>query len=287
MAFMIAILMGIFLPLMFFILFDSLNDTIRDVDEVTSLTRVPIMGTIPRANDSDSRLVISERPKSATAESFRIIRTNLSFFQTKKTPFVILLTSSVSSEGKTYNALNLASILAASGKKTVLLGFDLRKPQLHNYLNIENEIGISNYLSGNISLQEIVQPTIINNLFIINAGPTPPNPAELLMGDKTKELIRELKNDFDYIIMDTPPVSLVTDALILKDEADLNLFVIRQDYSKRSFIDNVNDLYVKKGIKNLSILINDVPVKSNYGYYEEELNFKEKIRKKIRKDKVS
>jgi capsular exopolysaccharide synthesis family protein len=283
MAFMIAILMGFFLPLMFFVLLDVLNDTIRDKEEVESLTRVPIMGTVPRANNFDSKMVIAERPKSAIAESFRIIRTNLSFFQAKKTPFVILLTSSVSSEGKTYNALNLASILAASGKKTVLLGFDLRKPQLHNYLNMENEIGISNYISGNISLQEIVKPTKMNDLFIINAGPTPPNPAELLLGDKTKELIRELKNDFDYIIMDTPPVGLVTDALILKEEADLNLFVIRQDYSKRSFIDNLNDLHVKKGMKNLSILINDVPVKGNYGYYEEELSYKDRLINKIKK----
>lgn len=266
MIYMIAIIIGIFLPLLFLTGKDFLNDTIRGKDEVEAGTQVPIIGSVPRTVITGSRMVVLERPKSAVAESFRIIRSNLSFFQGKKFPFVILITSSISKEGKTYCALNLASILASSGKKTVILGFDLRKPQLHNYMGVENGKGVSNYLAGNVDLDEIILSTEKKHLFMINSGAIPPNPAELLMEDRTRQLIHELKERFDYIIMDTPPIGIVTDALILKDQADMNLFVIRQDYSKREFLDNLNDLYTGKRLKNLSVLLNDVPGNNSYGY---------------------
>ncbi|MBL4710643.1 MAG: polysaccharide biosynthesis tyrosine autokinase [Flavobacteriales bacterium] len=286
MIYMIAIIIGIFMPLVFFTGKDFLNDTIRGKDELESGTQVPIIGSVPKMMIEGSGLVVFERPKSAIAEAFRMIRSNLSFFQGNKYPFVILITSSVAKEGKTYCALNLASILASSGKKTVILGFDLRKPQLHNYLGVENGKGISNYIAGRAEIDDILLSTAEKNLYLINSGAIPPNPAELLMEDRTKQLIQKLKERFDYIIMDTPPVGIVTDALILKDEADMNLFVVRQNYSKREFLNNINDLYTSNRMKNLSVLLNDVELKSNYGYgyYEEDnSSLGGKIRKKVTK----
>jgi tyrosine-protein kinase Etk/Wzc len=286
MVYMVAIIIGMFLPILFFVGKDFLNDTIRGKDDIELGTQVPIIGSVPKTVITGSSMVVLERPKSAVAESFRIIRSNLAFFQGKKSPFVILVTSSIAKEGKTYCALNLASILASSGKKTVILGFDLRKPQLHSYLGIENGKGVSNYIAGRAEVDEILLPTDEKNLFVINSGAIPPNPAELLMEDRTKQLVQELKERFDYIIMDTPPVGIVTDALILKEEADMNLFVVRQNYSKREFLNSLNDLYTSKRMKNLTVLLNDVEAKSNngYGYYEEDNNsLGEKIRKKVKK----
>ncbi|HAD98371.1 MAG TPA: hypothetical protein DCG19_13255 [Cryomorphaceae bacterium] len=271
-AFMAAFLLGLFLPLSGFILVDFLNDTIKDKDSVISATQVPVMGLIPKSHYHDVRFVVSEKPKSGVAESFRIIRTNLSFFQKNKYPFVIMLTSTVAKEGKTFCAINLASVLAASGKQTILLGLDMRKPQLHNYLGIENDKGVSHYLSGNADMDEIIRTTTQKNLYLINAGSIPPNPAELLIDEKRKEFFNDLKQRFDYIIIDTPPVGLVTDALILKEESDLNLYVVRQGYSKTEYLDRINDLYVSEKMPNMSILINEVDKgrSYNYGYYEEK-----------------
>ena len=268
---MIAALLGIFIPLVVFVIKDFLNDTIKSKDELESMTQIPILGTIPKAKISDSSLVVSDRPKSALAESFRLIRANLSFFQKNKFPYVVLITSSVPKEGKTFSAINLAGVLATAGKKTVLLGFDLRKPKLHNYLNINNGRGLSDYLSGNSELEEIIRSTSLDDLSIILSGPTPPNPSELIMVNKTGELIEKLKENFDYIIMDSPPVGLVTDALILKKYADLSLFICREDYSKREFIDNLNDIYKREQMQRMGLLYNHTSKGSrySYGYYEE------------------
>ncbi len=272
MAYMIAILLGVFLPLMVIVLKDFLNDSISGKEDIESSTQVPILGLIPKGKADGSRFIAKEKPKSMMAESFRILRTNLSFFQKNKLPFVIMVTSTIAREGKTFCAINLASVLAASGKKTILLGFDLRKPRLHKYLGLENLKGISNYLTGNCSLEEIIISTEQENFYVVNSGSIPPNPAELLMQDKTKEFIGELKKEFEYIIIDTPPVGIVADSLILKQESDLNLYVIRQGFSKREYIDRINDLYSTGKISDLSIIINDADKAAKYssGYYEDD-----------------
>lgn len=272
MAYMIAILLGIFLPLTVIVLRDFLNDSIRGKEDIESSTQVPILGLIPKGKSDGTRFIAMEKPKSMMAESFRIIRTNLSFFQKKKFPFVIMITSTIAKEGKTFCAINLASVLAASGKKTVLLGFDLRKPQLHKYLEIENSKGISNYLTENIELEKIIVAMEQENFYLINSGSIPPNPAELLIQDKTKEFINKLKEQFDYIIIDTPPVGIVADSLILKQESDLNIYVVRQGFSKREYMDRINELYSSGKITDLSILINDADKAAKYssGYYEDE-----------------
>lgn len=272
MHYLIALLLGIALPTVIFISIDFLNDTVRDKDDITSTTDIPVMGIIPNSKHIENNRIVFDQPKSALAEAFRTIRTNLTFYQQKKSSFVIMVTSTVAREGKSFCSINLAASLAASGKRTILLGFDLRKPQIHNYLNLENNAGISNYLSANASLAEVILKTSQDNLFVISSGPVPPNPAELISTPKTSELITELKGQFDYVIIDTPPIGLVADALLLQQESDLNLYIVRQNYSKREFLNQINDFYKTSKLTNLSIVLNDVDKSSNnnYGYYEEE-----------------
>lgn len=270
-SYMIAILLGLFVPAIILVLRDFLNDTIRTKEELKSASSIPILGTLPETKVKDSALVIEKRPKSAIVEAFRLVRANLAFFQHNQFPYVVLISSSVPKEGKTFTAINLAGVLAASGKKTIVIGFDLRKPQIHNYLNVENGVGISNYLSGNTELSSIVQKGEIENLFYITSGPNPPNPSELIMVDRTKKLFEELRENFDYIIVDSPPVGLVTDALILKKWADLSLFICRQDYTKKEFISNLNEIYRKDEDKKISLLYNFSSRSKTYayGYYED------------------
>ncbi len=272
MVYLIAIILGIIIPSVVIVGVDFLNDTINSKGDIEAGTNTPIMGLIPKGKADGTQFVAIEKPKSVLAESFRIIRTNLSFFQKNKHPFVIMLTSTIAKEGKTFCAINLASILAASGKKTVLLGFDLRKPKIHNYLSMENSQGISNYLTERAELKDILTPTKQDGLFLINSGNIPPNPAELIIGKRTGELIAELKASFDYIILDTPPLGIVADALILKEHSDLNLYVVRQGYSKRDFLSRINELVEGGNMEHLSILVNDADKATKYGsgYYELE-----------------
>ena len=270
-SYMIAILLGLFIPAVVLVLKDFLNDTIRTKDELKNATSIPILGTLPETKVKEGALVIKKRPKSAIVEAFRLVRANLSFFQHNQFPYVVLISSSVPKEGKTFTAINLAGVLAASGKKTIVIGFDLRKPQIHNYLNVENGVGVSNYLSGNVELSEIVHKGELENLYYITSGPNPPNPSELIMVNRTKKLFEELRENFDYIIVDSPPVGLVTDALILKKWADLSLFICRQDYTKKEFISNLNEIYRKDEKKKISLLYNFSSRSKTYayGYYED------------------
>ncbi|OFX17052.1 MAG: hypothetical protein A2033_15735 [Bacteroidetes bacterium GWA2_31_9] len=264
--YMIALVIGLLIPLIIIILLDFLNNKIIEVKDVEDKTNVPISGTIGH-NNKDTDLVVLEKPKSSISESFRSLRTNLQYLLRNKDSYVIAITSSVSGEGKTFCAINLGSIIAFSNKKTLLVGLDLRKPKLHKDLNISNEVGMSNFLIGKATLDEIILETPIPNLYVIPSGPVPPNPAELIEGDSFDDFIKQVKARFDYIIIDTPPVALVTDAILLTKHTDANIFVIRQNFSNKSTIKLVNDLYINKNINNLSILINDVKIPGYYGFY--------------------
>ena len=170
-------------------------------------------------------------------------------------------------EGKTFNSVNLSSILAMNDKKTILLGVDLRKPRLHRIFKISNEKGLSNYLVGQSQITEIIQETNIDNLFVIPAGPIPPNPAELLERPAFKQLLEELKNQFDFIIIDNAPVSRVTDGLITSKLSDLNLFVLRYGVSKKDQLKFINDIAKQGVMQNPALIINDVKLsRLGYGY---------------------
>ena len=264
--YIIALLLGLAIPVLVISLRDFFNDSIRSKSDLTKSTNIPILGVIGNSDQSNN-LIVLENPKSIIAESFRALRTNIQYLAPDKSSKVITVTSSVGSEGKSFCSSNLSIILATAGYKTLLLGADLRKPKTQLNFNIDNMKGLSSYLINKSNLSETINSTEIENLNIITSGPVPPNPAELLNSDKMKNLISELKKDYDYIIIDTPPAGLVTDSAITMKLSDINLYVVRHKYTKKNMLNVINDLYDNKQIKNINIIINDYHLSlDSYGY---------------------
>jgi len=282
-AYFIAILLGLFIPIAFISLRDFFSETISSKSDLQNATRIPILGLIGHSDKATS-LVVDIASKSIITESFRSLRTNIQYLAADKDKKVITLTSSIGGEGKTFSAMNLAAIFALSGHKTILIGGDLRKPKLHEDFNLDVSIGLSSFLINKSSLKEVITKTKIDSLDVIGSGPTPPNPAELLDSPKMKELISELNKTYNYVIIDTPPIALVTDGVILMQHADVNLYIVRHNYSKVKTLSIINNLYKQDQVKNVHIIINDFKHSSSgygygygygygtsgYGYYEEE-----------------
>jgi capsular exopolysaccharide synthesis family protein len=176
-----------------------------------------------------------------------------------------MLTSSVSGEGKTFCSLNIATVFALSEKKTIILGLDLRKPKIFDDFNIQNKLGVVNFLIGQNTLEEVIQKTHIPYLDVITSGPIPPNPSELILGDSMKDLIEQLKKKYDYIILDTPPVGLVSDALELSQFCDLTLYVVRQNFTKKGMLTLLNNRTKRGELINVSIIFNGYENKAKYG----------------------
>lgn len=268
MNYLLALLAGFFLPLTVIMVKDFLNNRIVDKNDVEALTNKPIIGYIFH-NYKKSNTIIADFPKSSISESFRTVRTNLQIMSRGISKQVILVTSSGSGEGKSFVSTNLASVFALLGKKTVLIGFDLRKPAIYQDLGLNNLIGISSYLSNRAVLEDIIQPTRIENLDFIPAGPVPPNPIELIGSNITKNLIFKLKEIYDYIIIDTAPIGVVTDAYFLMNYADLNIYVARQNFTIKEMFSNTLKTLEGNKISNIAVLMNDVYLKSRayvYGY---------------------
>jgi capsular exopolysaccharide synthesis family protein len=269
--YMVAFFLGISIPLGFILIGTYLNNKVQYKEDIEKLTSIPLLGQIWRKSKGGN-LVVSQSPKSAVAESFRSIRSNLNFFTSGKEKKVFLITSSISGEGKTFCALNLSTVFSFSGKPTLLIGADLRKPRIFNDLGLNNEIGLSSYLSNTAKLSQVIQRSEISNLDVICSGPIPPNPSELLMEDKMSHLMQELKNMYDYIIIDTAPIGLVTDAYVLMEHVDHTIYLVRQNYSTQDSLKQAQEIYANGKIKKVSILFNDVKLKKDkygYGYYEE------------------
>lgn len=266
--YLIAIMAGLMIPFMVIVLMDFFNMKISSKKEIENLSEFPILGHVFH-NDSKNRIVISEAQNSPISESFRSLRTNLQFYARGREKQVLLITSSYSGEGKSFVAQNLASVFAMFGKKTLLIEFDLRRPKLYQDFGLSNKAGMSSALINNAEIKDIVQPTSVQNLDFISAGPIPPNPLELIASEKTEEVIAELKTIYDYIIIDSPPVGVVSDAYLLMKHADVNLYVVRQGYThKEAFANNIKHM-AQKNITHVSIIINDVKAKGmsyDYGY---------------------
>lgn len=265
--YIIGFLLGIVLPLTFMRIRDVLQNRITESTNISDLVGLPILGQIYK-NNKKMELVVQSFPKSHMAESFRIVRTGLKYFLQNENSSVLVITSSYGQEGKSFIANNLAASLALTSKKIVLLGFDLRRPKVYERLNINNEIGLSTYLSNQAEFEDIVQHTNIENLDVITCGPIPPNPSELISSSKTIDLFTILKNKYDFVVVDTPPVGILSDTYVLMDLADLNIYVVRQNQTpKKEFLSIINDLKDKK-FKNLCLVVNDLPLlkKSKYGY---------------------
>jgi len=260
----IALAMGLALPLALFLLLEVLNNRIQSREDIEKITRVPVIGGIGH-NPGTNTLIVSNKPRSAMAESFRGLRSNLNYFTANKNKQVFLVTSSISGEGKSFTTLNLASVFAMAGRPTVIIGADLRIPKLFDDLKLSNDKGLSQYLSNMTTLDEVLQASPVDNLYLISGGPMPPNPSELLLRPAMSELIEKLKERFDYIIIDTPPITLVTDAFVLSNYADHILFIVRQDYTPREALVSLEEFHSSGKLRNVSILFNDLR-KSGLGY---------------------
>ena len=255
---------GLAIPVFFILLSDVLNDKINLQDEVERLTPLTIIGNVLHSHHK-SELVVIEKPSSPISESYRIIRTNLQYKFTQGGQQIIGIHSITPGEGKTFTSVNLGCILAMNGKKTLIIGADMRKPRLHKVFKLSNQTGLSNFLIGQSSIKEITQASLIDNLWIIPSGQVPPNPAELLEHHRFSELLEHAKKQFDYIIIDNAPVSMVTDGLITNRHSDLNIFILRYGVSKKGQLKFINSITQKGIIKNPALIINDIKLHS-YAY---------------------
>lgn len=264
--YIIALLLGILLPLSTIRIIKSLSKTFHSEEEVEANVDIPILGRV-YSNHKKIEDVVDGFPNSHIAESFRLMNVNLNYFLSNSGSKVITFTSTISGEGKSFISLNLAHILANNNFKTILVGFDIRRPKKYVSLNAFTNVGISEFLSYQANLDDIIQKTSKENLDIIFAGNVPPNPAELIATNKTDELLNLLRENYDYIIIDTPPVGIVTDPYVLMVKSNLNIFVTRIKHTpKKEFVQLMHEIKDKKLIN--SIVINDMPVrrKTKYGY---------------------
>ncbi|KAF2510768.1 polysaccharide biosynthesis tyrosine autokinase [Flavobacterium zhairuonense] len=265
--YILALFLGILIPLSFVLLFFFINNSIQNTEEVTKLTQIPIIGVVG-VNKDGVNLAVFDKPKSALSESFRAIRSSLQFLYKKQQVSgskTLMITSSISGEGKTFCSINIATVFALSEKKTVIVGLDLRKPRLADEFGLINKTGVVNYLIKQNSIDEITNSTQIPNLHVILSGPIPPNPSELIMSDAMREMIEELKTKYDYIILDTPPVGLVSDALELSQFSDVTLYIVRQNYTKKDMITLLNTRVKRGELNNASIVLNGYENKAKYG----------------------
>ena len=265
MNYLIALILGLLIPALYLFLKDFFNVSIIDRKDVEKLTQFPIIGQIVESSSKDPLVVINS-PKSPIAESFRSVRTNVEYITQGKPKSIILVTGDSQSVGKTFNSINIASIYALYGKKTILLGFDMRKPKLFQEFGLNNNCGLSTFLSNKDTLDEITQASgKIPNLDIIVSGPIPPNPAELIASAKCDELFEKLQETYDYIIIDTPPLGLVTDAFLLMRHSDVNLYVVRQGVTNKNIFGNIIKDIEDRGLK-ANIILNGIKQEGSYGY---------------------
>lgn len=266
---LIGLVLGLILPIIYLYLKDITRTKFSTKEELQKLTNLPILGEMC-TNTSKDHIIVKEGQYSSGAELFRLIRTNIQFLLTNQNEKVILVTSSVSGEGKSFICSNFAASLALLGKKVILIGMDIRSPKLKEYLNIQqtDKKGVTNFLaSNNLSLQEIIIPNAIQkNMDVILAGPIPPNPAELLLGNRIEELFSELKKEYDYIVVDSAPVGMVSDTFSLTRIADATIYICRANYTHKDNIKYVNNLVAEHKLKNVALIINGTPAKQGYGY---------------------
>jgi len=264
----IAIFLGLFFGSSIFLLFYLTYNEINGVQDLENiLSHAVILGTVPKHKNESiySQLLVVESPKSTLAEAFRNIRTNLQFVAPGARIYAI--SSSISGEGKTFVCLNLAGIIALSGKKVIVLDLDLRKPKIHHGFNTHNNEGMSNILIGKSEINECIQKTSLKTLDFISSGAIPPNPSELIMSQKMDDVLEELKKIYDVIMIDNPPIGLVSDGISMMIKADCPIYIFKSNYSKRSFAVRLKELHEIQKINSINVILNAVnSSKKGYGY---------------------
>jgi len=249
----------------FIILKDILNDNIITVEDVEQNTKIPLIGTIGHADKREQSSIVAHA-RSPVGESFRSLRVNLQYLTLGKNANVIGITSSRESEGKTFCSVNLGAVMAYSGRRTVLVDTDMRRPRVAAYFQLENRKGLSNFLVGDCSIKEIINNTEHKGFDVIGSGPIPPNPIDLIGNARMEELIETLKQTYSTIILDSPPLGYVSEYIILMKYTDANLYIVRSDYTNRNSLSKINKLFERKKIVNVSVLLNDVKAGKSSGY---------------------
>lgn len=266
-----ALFLAFLLPVGIVVLKEYLNNKIRDRHDVLSLApNSTILGYIPQYKGTEN-MVIKAEPLSSLSESFRALRTKLKFMIPSNEKLVLTITSTNTGEGKTFCALNLATAFAISGKKTVLVGFDLRKPRLTEMFGHRNQQGLSNYLIGQATIDEIMYSGDVENLTIVPSGAIPPNPSELISGNYTAKFFSEMKENFDVVIIDSPPIGLVADTRLLMEHGNCHLFVVRINKTVKEQFKNTLQSLAEDNVSPIGIILNDISNKSGgYGYYSQK-----------------
>jgi tyrosine-protein kinase Etk/Wzc len=263
--YMIFFSLGLGIPLAVIFIKEMLNNNIQRKADISKATRVPIIAQISHSDDM-SPLTIISKPRSIVAEQIRALRTNLDFLIPGSGSKTILFTSTVSGEGKSFIALNLGASLASTGKKVIILELDLRKPKLLSTIGLDKRTGLSDYLIGKVDYKDIIREVPQQeNFYMIESGTIPPNPAEILMNSHLPALIASLRQEYDYILIDAPPIGLVTDAQILSQYADVTFYLVRHNFTRKEHMVMLNDIQRKKVFKNLNIVFNSVDT-SGFGY---------------------
>jgi len=272
-----AFLFALIIPVCYVYGLDLLNTKVQNRKDVEKRTQLPIIGEFTH-NPTEADLIEFKSSRSALAEQFRALRTNLQFMLPRPTDKVILVTSGMPGEGKSFTSLNLANVYAYSGKKVLLLEFDLRKPKLSKTYTGLSNVGISNYIvDQSLSLNDMINPVgDTGNLYFGACGPIPPNPAELIMSERVAQMMQEARERFDVIIIDAPPLGAVTDGQLLSTYADVTLHLVRANYTPHELVGLPEDMRREEKIKNMAIILNDVSENAggyygyNYGYYHAE-----------------
>jgi capsular exopolysaccharide family len=262
-----AIVLGLLIPGTRIVLKEVFNIKITAKEDVEQLTSMPVVAEIDHYNKPNI-VAVNKESKTKIAEQFRGLRTNLQFLMSGNNEKVIMLTSSMSGDGKSFIAINLASTLALLGKRVVLMELDLRKPKISENLRLQHPTGFSNYAIGQASINDIITPSgVQDNFFVIPAGTIPPNPAELIVLPAIQQLFANLRSQFDYVIIDTAPIGLVTDAQLLAQHADISLYIVRQNYTFKQQVRNADSLYRAGKLPRMNIVLNDTKTAgSAYGY---------------------
>jgi capsular exopolysaccharide synthesis family protein len=264
--YVIAIVLGLGIPLLAFVLMQVFNTKIQSREDVEKVSTIPFIGGVGHKS-AENNLEVLTSPKTPLAESFRALRSNLNYFLGNKDKAVILVTSSISGEGKTFTSINLASVINLAGKKTLIVGADLRKPKLYEDFGLHNDLGLSTYLAGINTFREVVQQTSFPGLDLVSAGPIPPNPAELLLTNRLDEFVNQAKETYDFVIIDSPPIAIVTDAFAITRLVDHTLFLVRQNYTPRDLLRTTQDFYLNGKLKQISLVLNDIHRSGpGYGY---------------------
>src|SRR5690554_532591 len=263
-----ALILGFGFPIVLIYLFNLLDDKVHNISDVKKEVTIPFLGDIPKSKKKN--ILISKIDYTPKAEAFRMIRTNLKFLlqNIEDRAKVIFVTSTTSKEGKSHTAINLALSLSFTEKKVLLIETDIRVPKATNYLNVDNNFGLTNFIGNNkVKVSEIIKKREDNEYFdIIPSGVIPPNPAELLMSNRVQELFDEVSTQYDYIIVDTAAVGLVTDTLLISKFADLFIFVVKAGYITKKQLQLAQRMYTEKRLPRMNILLNSVDHRKGYGY---------------------